>query len=443
MARTHRDAYGVPHVRAGSISDLAHGQGEVTARDRAWQLEYLRRRAAGTTAEVLGARRTRVGPVLPSHPDARHRPTGARPAPAGHDGLRGVVRRGRQRRPARAARPELERLGIAPVAWEPWTPLAVFLAQHLLFASLPGKLWTTRAREVLGEDAGLLSHEGPHAQRQQRVGCRWRPHRERAPADRRRPAPDDRVARGLSADPAVLRRVRRARVRLPRCPGRAALRARRGRCLGDHERDGRLPGRLRRAAPARSAGSRRSVPTVGRRPTRGSRRSRSPAARRSCSRWSRPAAGPVFSGSVDEGHGLSVRTASGVLGDLGFDAFLPLLHARTAADVEAAFDDWVEPVNNVVVADRDGDVRYRVAGRIPVRPDGNRRGVVPRERSRDGLDRMARPASAARRAVRRAGGHRQRAARAGERRGRHGLRPAAPGGADPCAARRPHRTERS
>jgi len=44
MARAYRDAYGVPHVRASSIADLAHGQGEVTARDQAWQLEYMRRR---------------------------------------------------------------------------------------------------------------------------------------------------------------------------------------------------------------------------------------------------------------------------------------------------------------------------------------------------------------------------------------------------------------
>ena len=33
-------------------------------------------------------------------------------------------------------------------------------------------------------------------------------------------------------------------------------------------------------------------------------------------------------------------------------------------------------MNNVVAADRDGDVRFRVAGRIPVRAEANRRGVV-------------------------------------------------------------------
>jgi penicillin amidase len=88
------------------------------------------------------------------------------------------------------------------------------------------------------------------------------------------------------------------------------------------------------------------------------------------------ARGPVFEGGPDQGSGLSLRAAGVVLGDLGFDALLPLLRARTVDDVDAALDHWVEPVNNVVIADRHGAVRYRVAGRVPVRPDANRRGIV-------------------------------------------------------------------
>ncbi len=63
----------------------------------------------------------------------------------------------------------------------------------------------------------------------------------------------------------------------------------------------------------------------------------------------------------------SFRNASTVLGDLGFDALLPLLRARTVDDVDEALDHWVEPVNNVVIADRAGAVRYRIAGRVPTR----------------------------------------------------------------------------
>ncbi|MCY7394564.1 MAG: penicillin acylase family protein [Nocardioides sp.] len=49
MARIYRDAYGMPHVRADSLTDLALAQGEVTARDRAWQLSVEPARLAFLT----------------------------------------------------------------------------------------------------------------------------------------------------------------------------------------------------------------------------------------------------------------------------------------------------------------------------------------------------------------------------------------------------------
>jgi len=49
-----RDAQGVPHIRAASLDDLVFAQGYITAQDRLWQMETLRRHAAGTLAEILG-----------------------------------------------------------------------------------------------------------------------------------------------------------------------------------------------------------------------------------------------------------------------------------------------------------------------------------------------------------------------------------------------------
>ncbi len=49
-----RDALGVPHIRASSIDDALFAQGFVTAQDRFWQMDALRRRAAGELAEVAG-----------------------------------------------------------------------------------------------------------------------------------------------------------------------------------------------------------------------------------------------------------------------------------------------------------------------------------------------------------------------------------------------------
>ncbi len=49
-----RDAHGVPHISAGNIDDLIVAEGYVTAQDRLWQMDMLRRYAAGDLAEVLG-----------------------------------------------------------------------------------------------------------------------------------------------------------------------------------------------------------------------------------------------------------------------------------------------------------------------------------------------------------------------------------------------------
>lgn len=375
MARIWRDAYGVPHVRATTVSDLAEGQGRVTARDRAWQLELLRRRATGTTAELLGpsalpwdrlARRTGIAATA-QRAHARLRPETAAFVASYVAGVNAGLH---------AESTELEQLETKPVEWETWTPLAVFLAQHLLFASLPGKLWTARAREVLGEDAWLLTHEGAYAS----GSNAWA-------------IGGGRTASGLPLvggdphrmieSPGVYQQVRLAcdefdvvGFAFPGVPGVQHF-AHAGdvawaitNAMADYQDvygerlrrsadgvealgpDGWEPADAHVETIAVNGGPDEQVEVVV------------------------TARGPVFSGSVDDDRGLSLRAASLVLDDLGFDAILPLLHARSADDVMTALDDWVEPVNNVIAADRDGAVRFRIAGRVPVRPEPNRRGVA-------------------------------------------------------------------
>ena len=52
--RIARDPCGVPHVSAGTDADLIFGFGYAVAQDRLFQLEHIRRKAAGRLAEVLG-----------------------------------------------------------------------------------------------------------------------------------------------------------------------------------------------------------------------------------------------------------------------------------------------------------------------------------------------------------------------------------------------------
>ena len=51
-----RDRWGVPHIRAASVEDLAEAQGYVMAQDRLWQMDLLRRAARGQLSEILGPR---------------------------------------------------------------------------------------------------------------------------------------------------------------------------------------------------------------------------------------------------------------------------------------------------------------------------------------------------------------------------------------------------
>lgn len=378
MARIFRDAYGVPHVRATDVLDLARGQGYVTARDRTWQLEFQRRRATGTTAEALGlgglpwdrlARRTRVADLARRAHGGLDEETQAFLA-AYVDGLNdGLDERA----------PELRALGLTPTAWEPWTPLAVFLGQHLLFAGLGGKLFAHRAQEVLGDDAALLAHEGPET-----AGSNaWA-------------VGGGRTSSGLPLiggdphrmieSPGVYQQVRLAcsgeeeldvlGLAFPGVPGVQHF-AHAGsvawaitNAMADYQ-DVYVE-QLRRSGigvealgpegwePARAHLEEIPVADGAPEPVEIVMTER----------------GAVFSGEVDEGRCLSLRTASGVLNDLGFAALLPLLRARSVDDVDAALEHWVEPVNNAVIADDAGRVRYRLAGAVPLRAEANRRGLV-------------------------------------------------------------------
>ncbi len=51
-----RDAEGIPHIHAQSLEDLYLAQGYVTAQDRLWQMELLRRVAQGDVADIAGPR---------------------------------------------------------------------------------------------------------------------------------------------------------------------------------------------------------------------------------------------------------------------------------------------------------------------------------------------------------------------------------------------------
>jgi penicillin amidase len=76
QASIARDRLGVPHISAGQWEDAIFLQGYATAQDRLWQMDVLRRLAAGELSETFGpstleldreARRMRMGRIAEDH----------------------------------------------------------------------------------------------------------------------------------------------------------------------------------------------------------------------------------------------------------------------------------------------------------------------------------------------------------------------------------------
>jgi penicillin amidase len=381
-----RDPWGIPHVVAGTATDVAFLQGRSAAADRPWQLEHARHRAEGRTAELVGARglpwdrfarRAQLAATARRAFDSLGAETKSfvEAYVAGvNDGLASV-----------GDVVELTALrgsGARPGRWSAWTPLAVFAAHHVLFATFPGKLWRRHAEQVVGlELAELFHHEGLCDS----GSNAWVVGGERTASGLPLLAGDPhrtfespntyQQVRLTCTDPTDAFDV--AGFTFPGVPGvqhfAHACTVAWGitNAMADYqdlfvERLERRGDEVWAEGPDGWRAAVVSVETIEVRDG-GSESVEVVVTDR----------GPVVVGGPDEPESFSLRTPSYVLGEVGFDCLLPLLRSRTSADVLAALEGWVEPVNNLLVADVDGDVRQRVVGRVPARAEANRWRPVP------------------------------------------------------------------
>lgn len=81
--------------------------------------------------------------------------------------------------------------------------------------------------------------------------------------------------------------------------------------------------------------------------------------------------GPIVAGGPDRGVGLAMRWTATAGPDTTYDCLLPQMLATSVDTLDAAFERWVVPCNNVLLADRAGDIAYRFRGRLAVRSDRN------------------------------------------------------------------------
>ncbi|MDX6361613.1 MAG: penicillin amidase [Streptomyces sp.] len=425
-AEIYRDDWGIPHLRADSPRELARAQGRITAVDRAWQLEVERHRAQGTSAAFLGAasldwdlfvRRARLDDTSRRCFAALEErdPETADWLRAYVDGVNAGLAEGARRAPEFAA------ARLAPGRWEPWTPLGVWLSAHILFVGFPAKLWREEVVRRLGPDAvGLFAADGPDT-----VGSNgWLVTGERTGTGRPVIAGDP---HRYIEDPGVYQQIHLAcpefdvvGLAVPGVPGIAHF-AHTGtvawaitNAMADYQDLYRE--RLRRTTAGVEALGPDGVWRPATRHTetvevadaepvevevieteRGPVVIGEPGAVVGGSGVVVGGSGAVFGepGAVVGGSGAATEEAGAVIGgdgeeaaislrypprvthDLGFSALLPLLRARTVADVDRALDRWAEPVNVVQAADTEGGLLHRVAGKVPVRHADNRTRVVP------------------------------------------------------------------
>jgi penicillin amidase len=379
-----RDGVGIPQVVADSVEELAWLQGRTVAADRTWQVEHSRLRAEGRTAALLGEEGLpwdrmvrRVGiESLGRRAYDRLEPASRTFVDAFVDGVNAHLTSG----DVDLTLPELASTGHRPGRWQPWTPLAVFAGLHVLFASFPTKLWRRHLDDTVGREVAAVFHdEGlwiPGSNAWAVGGDRTASGRPMVGGDPHRTfeSPNVYAQVRLTCPPEG---IDVAGFTFPGVPGVQHFAhggevawgitnamadyqdvyeehlERRGDEVWWEGPAGWAPAQARREVIEVRDGSADEVEVV----VTGN--------------------GPVFHGDVGDDHVLSLRAASIVLGSLGFDCLLPLLRSRTSADVEQALAGWVEPVNNLVVADVHGDVRHRVVGVVPDRAEENRWRPVP------------------------------------------------------------------
>ncbi|MEW2416861.1 penicillin acylase family protein [Streptomyces sp. NPDC046866] len=398
----YRDGWGIPHLRAPDALRLAYAQGRVTALDRAWQLEVERHRSQGSSAAFLGpeavawdrfARQSRLDDTARRCHEALDPQTAAWVG-AYVDGVNDGLAAG-------AARDErFTRTGHTPVPWEPWVPLGIWIATHILFAGFATKLWRGRVARVLGEEAAtLFATDGPGT-----AGSNgWL-------------VPGDRTATGSAIiagdphrfieDPGVYQQIRLScpefdvlGLAVPGVPGLGHFGHTGGaawaitNAMADYQ--DLYVEQLRTAADGAAVealgpdGSwepvhrhTETIEVAGAEPVEVEvlETARGPVITRAAAAAGAAEAGAAAAGAADADAAdqtLSLRYPPRVRRDLGFAVLPALLRARTVADIDRALDGWAEPVNVVHAADSEGGLLHRVAGKVPLRDPANRLRPVP------------------------------------------------------------------
>jgi penicillin G amidase len=405
-----RDHWGIPHIRAHGTWDAFCAQGFVHAQDRMWHMEWDRRRAYGRTAELIGtfgveadrlARRFQIERASKADWEILNGESRAM-VEAFTAGVNAYI----ERTPVPSL--EFETLGIRPDPWRVWDCLSIFKIRHVLMGLLHNKLWRLKVVLKLGgkraaelypnyradmpliippdaiyhgrgelampllEQAAQLLPGAGGSNNWVLDGTKTRSGKPLLAGDPHRAidVPNVYYQNHLRSDEWDV-----LGVSFPGVPGFSHL--------GHNERvawaithagadyqdlyierfaphDANLYEHKGEWLPAETSeerikvkGGADIVETV-----------------------RRTLHGPVIEDGPWEHHGLAFKFIAFEPGK-AFECFLPMMRARTTEELREAQREWVDPAQNLIMADVDGNIGYHTRGRVPIRSAYNRWLPVP------------------------------------------------------------------
>ena len=409
----YRDSLGIPHVFAQSTHDAFFGQGFATAQDRLWHMDYDRHRAYGRWSEYAGPtglvqdktmRRFRIADSAEASYDGLDR--GAKAMLDAYAAGVNAFLDSTDRLPI-----EYSLVGGEPETWTPQDCIAVFTVRHILMGVYEGKLWRARLVAVLGEERAAelvqgyqeghllilppgVTYDGPALEPPEALSetvgeAGWLE------------GPDSGSnnwvlagGRTASGKPLMAGDPHRAldtpnvyyqnHVRCPEfdaiglsfpgCPGfpHFGHNARVAWCVthaqADYQDlyierfDADDPLCYRYQNEWVQADVRRELIRV----RGGADVEISLTATRH---------GPIVLGDPTDGEALSFKYTAAAEPSRGFDAVLATLGASSVDELDEAMRHWVDPCNNFLMADVDGNIGYLMRGQVPIRPRTN--GWIP------------------------------------------------------------------
>jgi len=406
----YRDPFGIAHVLARTAGDAFFGQGWVTAQDRLWHMDHDRRNAYGRLAEWLGEtaaegdktmRRFQIGATVEGDYRAVDPPTRAM-LDAYAAGVNAFLRE------TEALPVEYALLETRPEPWQPWDSFAVFKVRHIMMGVFEGKLWRAKLVNAFGPEkaASLLrghppghlvvvppggTYEGPALDGLAELGrnleaIRWL-----------REEPDSgsnnwavHGTRTASGKPLLAGDSHRP-LDTPNCyyqnhiacpefdvvglsfPGVPGFphfghNARVAWCVTHAQADyqdlyverfsaGKPPRYEFRGQWKEAEVRKEKIRVKGRGPLE--------------MEVTVTHHGPVIAGGPEKGHGLAFRYTATAAPYLGFECLLPMMKASSVDELNEAMRRWVDPGNNLVSADVQGNIAYLNRGQVPLRPLAN------------------------------------------------------------------------